>query len=123
MRRILLFLLLVIALPVEAQSRPIAPAPSELFRRAMTDTTPVDTVKVDTGIPQPLGRMIGLIGGAAVGYLFARINEGGGATYDCALSCTPPDHPVERRMVSATIFGLLGFWVVGELTGPKVSER
>ena len=112
---------LLAPLPALAQTRSLAPAASVLFRSAV-DTTSADTVKVDTGIPQAAGRMIGLIGGATVGYLFTRIIADGPTAYACAESCSPPYNPVGRRVVSATIFGLLGFWIGGELTGPKAPK-
>lgn len=116
-----ILLVALLATPAAAQTRPIAPAASVAFQASSVDAV-VDTVKVDTGIPQPLGRFLGLIGGAGVGYLLSRINEGRSATYDCALSCQPPYRPTGHRVVSAAIFGLLGMWVGGELTGPKAPK-
>lgn len=118
MRPLPLLLCLVLAPALSAQVRSISPHASQLFQGAATDTTS-DPVKIDTGIPQPLGRMLGLIGGAGVGYVLARITESGPGTCDTAPSCPAPKTGIGGRVTAAAIFGMIGLWIGGELTGPK----
>ena len=117
-------LLLFAASPLAGQGPSIAPAPSALFRSAVIDTSS-DTVKVDTGIPQAAGRMIGLVAGSAVGYVIGDLIRTKNSCVGVSASeegCRGAGNAGDR-VIPATIFGLIGFFVGGALTGAHAPDQ
>jgi hypothetical protein len=112
-------LLTLAASPLAAQARRPAPAASVLFRPAPTEQVQ-DTVKVDDGLPQREGMLIGMIAGAGVGYFVGMVLEGQGGC-PAGGGCGEAAHP-ESRVIGAALFGVAGMLIGGSAAGPHTPK-
>lgn len=111
MRPYLLLALPLLAGPLAAQGRPIAPAPSALFRSSTVPEAVADTVTPHTKMSTGEGALMGGLGGLLAGVALSKIVE---ATSPC--SC---EDPGLDRAVSYGLGGLL----IGALIGGAMAAQ
>ncbi|HVX88652.1 MAG TPA: hypothetical protein VG940_06985, partial [Gemmatimonadales bacterium] len=120
MRLHILLAFTVLATPLAAQQRAIAPAASVLFA-AMPPEVAQDTVAVDDGMPQGQGAFLGILGGAGIGYLLATAMAGsddGCTTLAAGGGGCGGSDPAKTRLGMAVAGGFVGLFVGSSLAGP-----